>query len=117
MEIRTEIRTGAPAVIRVGGSFADAGGVEALRTALVQCVERCRNGVIIDLDAVLFLSSLPVGELVRAHVTMHRLGRPFVVCGLNERVYTILAVTKVNLVLPLAQSFEEAKRLASVRVP
>lgn len=111
MQITTEQRSNGAARISVAGPFADSAGVEALRSAVSRAAEEKRRGVILDLEGVSFLSSIAVGEIVRSHLSLHRHGRPLVVCGLNERVYTILKVTKVHLILRLAQSLDEADRV------
>lgn len=111
MQISTEQRQTGAVRISVTGAFADSAGVEALRGAVNRAAEEKRRGVILDLEGVSFLSSIAVGEIVRSHLSLHRHGRPLVVCGLNERVYTILKVTKLNLILRFAQTLDEADRV------
>lgn len=101
------------AVITVEGSFTDVGDVEAVRATVGRCIEDQRTRVIMDLGGVTFLSSIAVGELVRSHVTLQRRGWSFIVCGLNERVYTILTVTKLNRVLLVADSLDQAATLSA----
>jgi anti-sigma B factor antagonist len=113
MKVTTSPLDNAATVITIEGSFKDVGDVEAVRATVGRCIEDQQTRVILDLGGVTYLSSIAVGELVRTHVTMQRRGGAFIVCGLNERVYTILTVTKVNRILRVAGSLDEAATLAA----
>lgn len=97
-------------LVTVEGSFIDEGSAQMVDEAVAKITAGDHPNLIIDLDKVTFLSSKAIGELVRAHVTTMRKGGKLVVCGLNERVYTMLTVTKLNMVLHTARALEEAKK-------
>lgn len=109
--LQTSVLPNGAGVVSIGGSFLDEESAKQVSEAVERFTSVDRPKLIIDLERVTFLSSKAIGELVRAHIsTMRRDGR-LVVCGLNERVYTVLTVTKLNMVLNLVRSLDEAKKI------
>jgi anti-anti-sigma factor len=111
IKVTTTVLENGAGVIGVEGSFIDEGGARMVGDAVARFTANDRPKLIIDLEKVTFLSSKAIGELVRAHITTMRRDGKLVVTGLNERVYTVLTVTKLNMVLNLTRSLDEAKRM------
>jgi anti-sigma B factor antagonist len=108
--LQTSLLPNGAGVVSIRGSFLDEESAKQVSEAVARFTSVDHPKLIIDLEGVTFLSSRAIGELVRAHIsTIHRNGR-LVICGLNERVYTVLTVTKLNMVLNLVRSLDEAKK-------
>jgi len=64
---------------------------------------------IIDLSGVPYMDSAGMGLLMNQYVRCQTRGAKFVVSGANSRVMDLFKVTKVDTVLPLAATIEEAQ--------
>ena len=64
---------------------------------------------IIDLAGVPYMDSAGMGLLMNQYVRCQTRGTKLVVSGANSRVMDLFRITKVDKVLPLASSVEEAE--------
>jgi anti-anti-sigma factor len=64
---------------------------------------------IIDLAGVPYMDSAGMGLIMNQYVRCQTRGMKFVVSGANHRVMDLFKVTKVDSVLPLTASVEEAE--------
>ena len=64
---------------------------------------------IIDLAGVPYMDSAGMGLVMNQYVRCQTRGAKFVVSGANSRVMDLFKVTKVDSVLPLAKTIEEAE--------
>ena len=110
MHVSSTVLDNAVALVQAEGSATTDEGVEPLYRAIGRAIEERRNRLIIDLAKVTYLSSSALGALLRAHVTYTRKHWQYRICGLNERVYTILAITKLDRVLYLQDTLDQARR-------
>lgn len=69
--------------------------------------------LILDLADVPYVDSAAVGLLVNAHVSCVSRGRRLVLVGLVERVRTLLAATRVDRVLAVFPTLQEAEGAAT----
>ncbi len=66
--------------------------------------------LIVDMTDVPYMDSAGLGVLTNAHVSAENGGRLFCLAGLNDRVMTLLHLTRLDGVLKLFPSAEEAER-------
>jgi anti-sigma B factor antagonist len=64
--------------------------------------------LVIDLSEVPFVDSAELGSVVNAHVSCVNRGRRLAIVGVNERVGTLLKVTKVDHVLGIYPTLDAA---------
>ena len=64
--------------------------------------------VVLDLGGVPYMDSAALGAVVNAHVSCVNRGRRLALVGVNERVGTLLHVTKVDQVLAVYPTLTEA---------
>ena len=64
---------------------------------------------IIDITDVPYMDSAGMGLVVNQYVRCQTRGAKLIVAGANSRVMDLFKVTKVDSVLPLAKSIEEAE--------
>jgi anti-anti-sigma factor len=69
--------------------------------------------LILDLTDVPYVDSAAVGLLVNAHVSCVSRGRRLVLVGIVERVRTLLAATRVDRVLTVFPTLQEAEVAAT----
>lgn len=65
---------------------------------------------VIDVTDVPYMDSAGLGTLLSHWAHTQRLGKKFAVTGVNSRIAVLLEVTKVNTVLPMFATSEEADR-------
>jgi len=65
--------------------------------------------LILDMAAVPHVDSAGIGTLVLTHVSRQNAGRVFALAGVNERVRTVLQVTRVEQVLTTFPTLAEAE--------
>jgi anti-sigma B factor antagonist len=68
--------------------------------------------IVVDLKQVPYLDSSDIGRLIRSHLSVRRAGGRVRLCNLSERVLAVLEMTRLNTVLELFATEEEA--LASI---
>lgn len=113
MHVHSTVLKNSVALVRAAGSATTDEGTAPLYRAIGRAIEEHKTRLIVDLADVTYLSSTAIGALLRAHVTYTRNNWQYRICGLNERVYTILAITKLNRVLCLQDTLDEARRSLS----
>lgn len=67
--------------------------------------------LLMDVVEVPFMDSAGLGVIMNYYVSAQHGGRRFFLCGANERVKTLLEVTKVDGVLQLCESIEAAEKV------
>lgn len=84
----------------------DAGRADSLRSALGEALER-GSRLVLDLDGVELVDSTSLGVLVGI---LRRLpeGGAFMLCGLSENVGKVMHLTRLDRILPIYPSSEEA---------
>ena len=64
---------------------------------------------VIDLSGVPYMDSAGMGLVMNHYVHCQTRGAKLVVCGANSRVMDLFKVTKVDTILPLTATLEEAE--------
>lgn len=65
---------------------------------------------VIDVAQVPYIDSAGLGTILSHWAHNQRLGRKFALTGVNARISVLLEITKVNSVLPMFDTAEEADR-------
>jgi len=95
-------------LIEVAGSLLGGEEIEQLRSAVSEFVDREQSRLIIDVTGVTYLNSSAVGVLISALIAYMRQGWKIKLCGVSKAVYSILAITKLNLIFDRYDTREEA---------
>ena len=67
------------------------------------------SAAIFDLTGVPYMDSAGMGAIVNYYVHCQNCGTRMIVAGVNSRVMELFKLTKVNTVIPLALTVEEAE--------
>ena len=85
------------------------GAVEsALRERLEELVRDGRLQILIDLRDVPHVDSTELGRLIRAHLSVRRAGGRVRLCNLSDRVMALMKLTRLDTVLDLYGTEEDA---------
>jgi len=66
--------------------------------------------LILDLTGVPYIDSAGLGSVVNAHVSCANAGKKFAIVGMSERVRALFQLTRVESVLPIFGSLDEAEK-------
>ena len=89
------------------------GVVEAtLRQRIDHHVSKGFKKILIDLDGLPYMDSTDLGRLIRCHLSVRQAGGRVRICNISEKVWEILKLTRLDTVLDLYHTEEEA--LASI---
>jgi len=77
--------------------------------------QQTEKSVMIDLTGVPYMDSAGLGSIVSVFTTSQRNGRSFAITGLSDRIRTLFQITRVDGLLPVFASLEQAE--ASVTSP
>jgi anti-sigma B factor antagonist len=64
---------------------------------------------ILDLSGVPYMDSAGMGAIINYYVSTKRRGQKVIAAGVSERVLELFKLTKVDALIPLAQSIEQAE--------
>ena len=92
------------------GPLLGASEINPLRQAIEKHVNANSTKLIIDLSGVPHMNSTALGVLVSAGITYSRRNWQLKVCGVNKAVHAVFVVTKVNLLLDMVATRDEAVR-------
>lgn len=76
-----------------------------------------QRNVLLDLSETMFLDSSGVSWLLIAHKRFREQGGQFVICGVPPMVMKVLTMLRMQLVLEIAETLEEARQKVNVQVP
>ncbi|MDP9051054.1 MAG: STAS domain-containing protein [Acidobacteriota bacterium] len=68
--------------------------------------------LIIDMESVPYMDSAGLGVIMNYFVSAQSAGRKFFLAGVNERVRSLLEMTKVDTILKMYDTVETAQALA-----
>ena len=72
-----------------------------LKSAVMNLIERGRKQVVVDLEAVPFVDSSGLGELVSSYASVKRLGGSLALANVNRKIADTLEATGLSPVLPI----------------
>jgi anti-anti-sigma factor len=108
MAVRSSTLRSDIGLIEAQGAFLGGGEVDDLRQAIKKFIDSQCPKLIIDLGGVTHMNSTAVGVLVGASVSYTRRQWQMRICGVNKVVYAIMAITKLNLILDLTDTVDDA---------
>ena len=82
--------------------------LEEMFAAETRVGEKPTSLLVVDLSEVPYMDSMGLGMLVTQYVRLKGKGIHLIVAGMTPRVLQLLELTKVNSVLPMAATVEEA---------
>lgn len=89
------------------------GVVEAtLKQRIDHLVSKGFKKILIDLDGLPYIDSTDLGRLIRCHLSVRQAGGRVRICNISDKVWELLKLTRLDTVLDLYHSEEEA--LASI---
>jgi anti-sigma B factor antagonist len=81
---------------------------EALRQHLDSLLRRGFDRILIDLKEVPYIDSSDLGRLIRCHLSIRQAGGRVRLCNLSARVREVMKMTRLDTVLDLYETEEEA---------
>lgn len=96
------------AVIAVDGTLLSPQEIDALRAAVAGFVNKHYKKLAIDLTQTTYMNSAAIGILVSAHTSYASRKWKFCLCGVNQSIGAILAITRLNGIFVIMPSHEEA---------
>jgi len=88
-------------------------GEAALKERIDGLVRAGQIDIVIDLESMPHIDSTELGRLIRAHISVRNAGGRVKLCNLAPRVVTLMKMTKLDTVLDIYHTEEEA--LAGMR--
>jgi anti-sigma B factor antagonist len=88
-------------------------GETALRERVEALVRAGHTEILIDMSGMPYVDSSELGRLIRANISVRQAGGRVRLCNLSERVVALLKMTRLDTVLELYATEEEA--LANIR--
>ena len=85
-------------------------GEVTLRERLDALVRRGSSDVLVNLQNLPYVDSSELGRLIRAHISVRQAGGRVRLCNLSERVATLVKMTRLDTVLEIFGTEEEALR-------
>ena len=104
-----------PAVITLAGSVTGGPEAMAFSEAVGDCLGTECAGVIVDLSGVELINSSGLGMLVAASRSVGSAGRAFALVGADERVRSLLAMTRLDTIFTQYETLPEAIDALSAR--
>lgn len=97
-------------VLALSGSIQGGPDAEMFHKSIRQLVEEGRRNVLLDLREVTWINSTGLGILIGGHSTLKREGGTMKIVNLTERIGSLFAATKLNLVFDVYSDEVEALR-------
>ena len=95
-------------VVHALGARLDAGTAPACKNALMDLLGKGQNKVVLDLGAVEFVDSSGLGTLITIYKNMGPGGK-LILCGLHDKVISLLKLTRLDRVFTITKTVEEAE--------
>ena len=102
-------------ILDIGGRMAVQDGADAFREAVQQLVSQGRLKLVVNFQAVPYIDSTALGEMVRAYTSITRRGGSLKLLSLTTRVHELLTMTGLLSVFDCVDT--ERKALESVGNP
>jgi anti-sigma B factor antagonist len=83
-------------------------GEISLKERIDELVREGRRQILVDLQDVPYLDSTELGRLIRAHLSVRQAGGRVRLCNVSERILMLLKITRLDTVLDLYATEEQA---------
>ncbi len=97
-------------VLAVSGTIQGGPDADAFQSTMRELVLEGRRNVLLDMQGVNWINSTGLGILISGHTSLKRSGGTMKIVHLTERVESLFAVTKLNLVFEVFKDEIEALR-------
>jgi len=104
-----EEKAGGITTLRLKGRLTLGREVQRLEDHVGQLKKDGADKVVIEMSGVDFVDSAGLGVLTQSYSIFNNGGGKFVLSGITERVGQILKLTRLDTILPLAATEEEAR--------
>ena len=91
------------AVLVVTGRMTFTEGHGDLKNAVRSLIERGRKQILLDLEAVPFVDSAGLGELVSSYASVKRLGGSLRLTNVNQRVFAAIDSARLSHILQIVE--------------
>lgn len=81
---------------------------EEFSTELERIVQGTQD-IIIDMGELVYLNSMGLGTIVSLYSALKKQKRKFILCNINENIIKLFSVTKLDKVIEIVSSIDEAK--------
>jgi anti-sigma B factor antagonist len=91
-------------LLELKGRFVGGDETEELKKTLQELYDLNNTKLVIDLEKVLYLNSLALGNLVSAHTHYTKTNGQVKLCGITKNIENIFVITKLTLVFDVYDS-------------
>ncbi len=102
-----ERKSGSITILSVERALKGQGEVD-LKHRLDQLVSEGHLDVLVDLKACPYLDSTELGRLIRCHISVRKAGGRVRLCNLSPKLMTLMKMTRLDTVLDLFSTEEDA---------
>jgi anti-sigma B factor antagonist len=102
-------------VLALSGTIEGGPAAETFLSTIRQLILEGRRNVLLDLGGVSWINSTGLGILIGGHAALRRVGGSMKIVNLTDRVESLFAITKLNLVFDVFA--DEVTALRSFRPP
>jgi len=95
-------------VLDLKGKITLGDGDEALKDKINSLIQQGRKSILLNLEAVPYIDSAGLGEVVRTYTTVSRQGGSLKLLNLTKRIEDLLSITKLLTVFETFESEPEA---------
>jgi len=95
-------------LLELKGRFVGGDETEELKKTLQELYDLNNTKLVIDLEKVLYLNSLALGNLVAAHTHYTKENGQVKICGITKNIENIFVITKLTLVFDVYETQLEA---------
>jgi anti-sigma B factor antagonist len=89
--------------------------IHALQESLMSVIEQAEHiNLVLDFSKVNFLSSAVLGLLIRVSKKVYERDGKLVLCNINQKIYEIFKITRLNKIFDISKNLEEAISQLSV---
>ncbi|MDT3739059.1 MAG: STAS domain-containing protein [Candidatus Kapabacteria bacterium] len=96
-------------ILRLSGQFTGGEETDKLVEEFEKTVLIPNPGLIVDFANTTYLSSIVIGLLVKMHAKFSETDGKLIFCSLNQTLRNVLKMTKVDTVLNIVDTLDEAK--------
>jgi anti-anti-sigma factor len=96
-------------IIHLSGQFTGGMETDELVTQFEKAASVLNPGLIVDFGNTTYLSSIVIGLLVKMHAKFSETDGKLIFCSLNPTLRNVLKMTKVDTILNITQTLEEAQ--------
>ncbi len=104
----TEKTVGDVMILDLKGKMTLGEGDELLKDKINSLIQQGRRKLVLNLEAVPYIDSAGLGELVRTYTTVSRQGGSLKLLNLTKRIQDLLAITKLLTVFETFDTENEA---------